>query len=152
MKPSSANTLRSNLQCGALGDMRTSGSVLVRLAYHYTSLRRVASDVPLFFAESILRVTELACGACSMVRMALLAGPQLATTAFSEDDTGFQATILTQEEPGSHATRSDGAVVLPEASPKSLISPLFNPQVHGVLLARPAHRLGHRDCGGGNDF
>ena len=42
----------------------------------------------------------------SMLKMAILGGLQLATTAFSEGDTGLRAALHTPEEPPSHRARS----------------------------------------------
>ena len=42
----------------------------------------------------------------SMLKTAILGGLQLATTAFSEGDTGLRAALHTPEEPPSHRARS----------------------------------------------
>ena len=45
-------------------------------------------------------------GGYSMLKMAILGGLQLATTAFSEGDTGLRAALHTPEEPPSQRARS----------------------------------------------
>ena len=45
MKPCNANQLHSTIQCGPLGDLRTSASVLAHLPYHDISLFLVAYDI-----------------------------------------------------------------------------------------------------------
>ena len=52
------------------------------------------------------RVKGIAEGMSRLLKTAILGGLQLATTAFSEGDTGLRAALHTPEEPPSHRARS----------------------------------------------
>ena len=57
-------------------------------------------------ASAISTDGTLRVGRSSMLKMAILGGLQLATTAFSEGDTGLRAALHTPEEPPSQRARS----------------------------------------------
>ena len=70
-----------------------------------------------------------------MLKMPVVGEPQLATTASSEADARLSAALHAQEEPWSHAARSEGLGRCHQAAPKSLILTLQHPGDLGVVLS-----------------